>query len=143
MIEGGKRMGGGSFDKDRRVQGGEQEEIQADKLLAEAKDYLGRFGLTCVFESTSADDLRSVWGSDLGMPPELYPLIVKLAEEEVAEMQKGLDEDYENEDDYKELETQEERDEYVNELKRLKALSPKDFWMWFNGSKAYWDKKNP
>ena len=104
-------------------------------LRAKAKYYLRSFGLTCIFESTSNDDLKYVWGTKSDMPSELYPLLVELAEKEVAEMQKKLNVGYEEDNDFKELKTPEEREQYILNQKYMMEMTPKQFWMMLNGIK--------
>ena len=107
-----------------------KETVNSDRMN-EAKEYYDRFGLSCVFGSTGPHDLRTVWGSDLGMPPELYPLLVELAEKEATEVKRDFF--IALQDEPKSPMTPEEEMEYQEEIQRLRDLSPREFWA--NGEK--------
>ena len=118
------------------MQSREQEQIQDNKLLEEAKYYLRSFGRTCIFESTSNDDLEYVGGEKSNMPPELYPLVVELANQSAAEFQKevceGLSYD-DSEDTDDEPETPEEKQTRLEAVEEWKKMSPKEFWLMMFG----------
>ena len=118
-------MGNEGVGKDRRIQ-----EEELERIL---KGYLSRFGTTCIFESTSNDDLKYVWGEKSDMPPELYPLLVELAEKEIVDLMKIHFKDEPDQDDIDECETPEEVEQLIKDHETMKSMSPREFWMLFNG----------
>ena len=126
---------------------GDKQETSSDKLLAKAKDYLARFGYNTVLRSNGPHDLRSAWGSDLGMTAELYPLVVKLAEKKAAKFQQELvaelregaarelvedtppfDDEYEGEFAFHDSLTREERSQHTLALaNKVEAMTPREF----------------
>ena len=114
----------------------EQSCCWTSRQIAEASRYLKSYGITCVIESTCVEDLKTVWGSTLDMPPELYPILVELAEREIISMQQSMQEyDYCSED----LNTKEERENILKTVAELSNMSPKEFWL--NGIKMIDDMK--
>ena len=122
---------------DQTMQREEQKESRADEHLSEARYYLRSFGLSCIFESTSNVDLKYVWGKKSDMPAVLYPMVVKLAEEEAARFQKELCDKLSDPndpiDDEHEIETPEEVSDRLEMVARWREMTPRDFWMKING----------
>ena len=118
-------MGTKSIRGGEKVQGGEHEQSQGE-FIKKAKYYLSNFGMSCVLESTSNDDLKYVWGERSDMPSELYPILVKLAEEEAAELQRSFISEA-LEEDLREAETEEEREYVISDIKRYKEMTPREF----------------
>ena len=120
-------MGKESISKDRRVQ----------KEKPSLAWYLSYFGTTEIFESKCADDLNKKFTTHprLKMTDEVYQKLIKYAEKEVAEwmeeiFNKGLDQD-----DIDECKTPEELEQLIKDNETMKAMSPREFWMLFNGPK--------
>ena len=118
-------MGVNGVKGGRQVQEGEHQESQKE-LIREARYHLSNFGISCVLESTSNDDLKYVWGKKSDMPSELYPILVRLAEEEAAELQRLVIYDFE--EDLKEATTEKEREMIISEIKIRKEMTPREYW---------------
>ena len=105
----------------------QEREHEQEELIKRAKYYLNDLGMSCVLESTSNADLKYVWGEKSDMPSELYPILVRLAEEEAAELQRSCISEA-LPADLKEATTEEEKEMIPSEIERLRKLTPREFW---------------
>ena len=96
------------------------------------KWYLSHFGVTEIFKSETVDDLnKSFEDPNDYIHPSLYGPLIQLAEQKVSKMQSKLK--YMNQQDIDECETPEDLEKIIEFHASCMAMTPKQFWMFFNG----------
>ena len=119
-------MGGESVNNDTELQD------RKPRKNISVEWYLSYFGLTTIFELSTVDDLNKQFtDSSLNMSSEQYDQLIELAEKTVSKSQRYL-----NKLDQRDIDmckTPAELEQLIQSQKVLASMSPRDFWMLFNG----------